>query len=189
MDPISGNKEIIDHNTGKKISYSNDTIKPTFKHLTVMSYAIESKWRKLKLLARGALFRPRMVGEDELVTLLYTSGTTGRPKGVCLTHRNIASNIESARSVAGFTSEDVAVQMLPLFHTFALTVTMGVPLATGSTSVGLKRFAPDQVLDAIERHRCTFIVAIPSMYRLISAPSNVPTTCVQWPRGTAATAR
>jgi long-chain acyl-CoA synthetase len=127
-----------------------------------------TRWKKMKLLARGAFFRPRIVPEDELVTLLYTSGTTGRPKGVCLTHRNIVANIRAAVEAVGYTGEDVAVQVLPLFHTFALTVTMGAPLAYGGTSVALKRFVPDRVLDVIERHRVTYLVAIPSMFRVLN---------------------
>jgi len=127
-----------------------------------------TRWKKMRLLARGAFFRPRIVPEGELVTLLYTSGTTGRPKGVCLTHRNIVQDIESAVEVSGYTGDDIAVQVLPLFHTFALTVTMGAPLARGGTSIAIKRFAPDPVLDAIERHRVSFLVAIPSMYRVLN---------------------
>ncbi len=126
-----------------------------------------TRWMKLKLLARAALFRPRIVSEDEIVTLLYTSGTTGRPKGVRLTHRNMVFDIQRSIETVDYSPDDVAVQMLPLFHTFALTATMGVPLATGSTCVAMKRFAPEPVLDAFERYRCTFLVAIPSMYRVL----------------------
>lgn len=127
-----------------------------------------TRWKKLKLIARGAFFRPRIVSDGELATLLYTSGTTGCPKGVCLTHRNIVWDIESSVKVAGYTSDDVAVQVLPLFHTFALTVTMGAPLARGGTSIAIKRFAPDPVLDAIEKYKVTYLVAIPSMFRVLN---------------------
>ncbi len=127
-----------------------------------------TRWKKMRMLARGMFFRPKIVPEDELATLLYTSGTTGRPKGVELTHRNIVENIRGCLEVVSFSPDDVAVQVLPLFHTFALTVTMAVPLATGATTVTMKRFAPDTLLDAIERHGVTYLVAIPSMFRVLN---------------------
>lgn len=124
--------------------------------------------KKLLLLARGVFFRIRYAPEDSPATLLYTSGTTGRPKGVRLSHNNLVWNIKTSIGVSGYAAEDVAVQVLPLFHTFALTVTMGAPLARGGTSVAMKRFVPDQVLEAIERHKVTFLVAIPSMFRVLN---------------------
>ncbi len=127
-----------------------------------------SKWKKIKLLTRGMFFRPRIVPEDNLALLLYTSGTTGRPKGVELTHGNIVSNIQACLEVSRYGSDDVALQILPLFHTFAFTATMGVPLAAGGTAVAIKRFAPDPVLDLVERHKVTFLVGIPSMFRVLS---------------------
>ena len=127
-----------------------------------------STWKRLRLLAKSALFRPRIVGDGELVTLLYTSSTTGRPKGVRLTHRNVVYDIENAVKVSCYTRDEIALQVLPLFHTFALTVTMGAPLATGGTAVALKRFSPEQVLDTVEKHRISFLVAIPSMFRVIN---------------------
>ncbi|MHC5057258.1 MAG: class I adenylate-forming enzyme family protein [Planctomycetota bacterium] len=150
-----------------KIMKREEAISGAVTNVVCLEDVAGSRWKKLTLLARGALFRPRIVGEDEIVTLLYTSGTTGRPKGVRLTHRNMASNIQACIDAVKYTPDDVAVQMLPLFHTFALTVTMGVPLATGATSVAMKRFAPDPILDAVERHGCTFLVAIPSMFRVL----------------------
>jgi len=126
-----------------------------------------TRWKKMKLLARGMFFRPRIAEEDRTATLLYTSGTTGRPKGVCLTHRNMVFDIQRSMETAGYVADDVAIQILPLFHTFAITVTMGVPLAAGSTSVAMPRFQPDPILDAIERHSCSFLVAIPSMFRVL----------------------
>jgi len=126
-----------------------------------------TRWKKMKLLARGMFFRPRIAEEDGMATLLYTSGTTGRPKGVCLTHRNMVSNIQACLAAVEVTPDDVVAQMLPLFHTLALTVTMGVPLTTGCTSIAIPRFEPDGILDVIERHSCTLVVAIPSMYRVL----------------------
>ena len=150
-----------------KIMEREEAIARAVPNVVCLEDVAGTKWKKLKLLARGAFYRPRIAGDDEVATLLYTSGTTGRPKGVCLTHRNMVSNIEACIDAVKYTPDDVVVQMLPLFHTFALTVTMGVPLASGATSVAMKRFQPDPILDAMERHGCTFLIAIPSMYRVL----------------------
>jgi long-chain acyl-CoA synthetase len=150
-----------------KIMERRDAIARAAANVVCLEDVAGTKWKKLKLLARGALYRPRIARDDEIATLLYTSGTTGRPKGVCLTHRNMVSNIEACVAAVKYTPDDVVVQMLPLFHTFALTVTLGVPVASGATSVAMKRFEPDPILDAMERHGCTFLIAIPSMYRVL----------------------
>lgn len=163
----AGLDTIITSHKFLKIIKRKDVIGRAATKVVCLEDVAGTPWKKIKLLARGALFRPRIVSEDELSTLLYTSGTTGRPKGVCLTHRNMVFDIQKSTELAGYTADDVTVQMLPLFHTFALTVTLGVPLASGSTTVAMARFLPDPILDAIERYSSTFLVAIPSMYRVL----------------------
>jgi len=106
-------------------------------------------------------------GDDDVAVLLYTSGTTGAPKGVELTHRNLISNCDGCRVLAGFRADDVMMAMLPMFHSFALTATMLLPLTTGAVVVPLKRFTPELALQTIEEARVTVLLAIPSMYRLM----------------------
>jgi acyl-CoA synthetase (AMP-forming)/AMP-acid ligase II len=101
--------------------------------------------------------------------LLYTSGTVGRPKGVRLSHRNVAFDIEAClKVIEGVDSSLVMAQLLPLFHTFALTATLGVPTCVGGSMVAVKRFSPEPVLDAIEKYGVTHLIAIPSMYRVLN---------------------
>jgi long-chain acyl-CoA synthetase len=107
-------------------------------------------------------------GDEDLAILLYTSGTTGNPKGVRLTHRNIVSNIEGCLQMFEITPDDVILGILPLFHTFALTGTMGIPLHSGGTFVTHMRFQPDATLDAIQEHKVTILIAVPSMHRVLA---------------------
>ena len=103
--------------------------------------------------------------------LLYTSGTTGRPKAVALSEQNIISNAEGCKQATGFDDRQVMLAILPLFHAYGLTVTNLLPLMTGSTVVVLERFMPRAVLSAIERYRVTTLVAVPSQYRLLALDS------------------
>ncbi len=144
-----------------------DALRRAVPNVICLEDVAGSRWKKLKLVARGAFFRPRFRAEDELATLLYTSGTTGRPKGVRLTHGNLASNVRAAAEASGFGRENVMLQALPFFHSFAVTVTMNLPLTLGSTAIALKRFTPEPVLDATERHGITHLVAVASMYRVL----------------------
>ena len=112
--------------------------------------------------------------KQEAAILLYTSGTTGRPKTVALSEHNILSNIEAMRQATGFDDQQTMLAILPLFHAYGLTVTMLLPLVTGSTVVILDRFMPRSVLQTIERRRVTCLVAVPSQYRLLAMD---PTQC------------
>lgn len=103
--------------------------------------------------------------EDDLATILYTSGTTGSSKGVMLTHRNFLSNVSGCAAIAGVTERDVMIGFLPLFHSFGLTVTFLLPLLNGAKAVFLEKFHPGRVAELIESHQVSLLFAIPSMYR------------------------
>jgi long-chain acyl-CoA synthetase len=105
--------------------------------------------------------------QREAAVLLFTSGTTGMPKTVELSERNILDNIEGCRLETGFDENQRMLAILPLFHAFGLTVTLLLPLVTGSTVV-IERFIPRQILQAIEKHRVTCLIAVPSQYRLLT---------------------
>ncbi len=112
--------------------------------------------------------------KNEAAVLLYTSGTTGRPKAVALSDENVISNAEGCMAATGFDDRQVMLAILPLFHAYGLNVTILLPLMAGSTVVVLERFTTRAVLDAIERHRVTTLVAVPSQYRLLALD---PTPC------------
>src|SRR5215471_7555603 len=99
---------------------------------------------------------------------LYTSGTTGRPKGVVLTHDNLIANVESCQRAGNFDHRDGFLCLLPFFHTYAITGTLLLPLLNGSKIVLVDRFQPLKVLGLIQEHRISVFLAIPSMYRVLA---------------------
>lgn len=113
-----------------------------------------------------------MDGEDVAV-LLYTSGTTGRPKGATLTHAGLRHNTEvNAVHVQRMTPQDVVVGCLPLFHIFGQICTMSVAVRSGASLTLIPRFEPQTVLDAIARDRATVFEGVPTMYAaLLQHPS------------------
>lgn len=108
-------------------------------------------------------------GPDEVCTILYTSGTTGRPKGALLTHRNIAANALAATEVIHVSSRDRFVVFLPLFHSFTYTVCVVLPLIQGSMISLLRGVRPFQrVVKSLIFDRITIFVAIPTVYKILA---------------------
>ena len=99
---------------------------------------------------------------DDLAALLYTSGTTGKPKGAMLTQRNLASNAMVLTELWGFTRDDVLLHALPIYHTHGLLVAVNCVLASGSTMVFLPRFDVDAVLAALPQS--TVMMGVPTFY-------------------------
>jgi long-chain acyl-CoA synthetase len=100
---------------------------------------------------------------------LYTSGTTGKPKGVILTHDNLLANVQSCQRAGDFDSRDGFLCLLPFFHTYAITGTFLLPLLSGSKMVLVDRFHPVKVLGLIQQHKVSVFLAIPSMFRVLAA--------------------
>jgi len=112
--------------------------------------------------------RRAVKSDDEfLAALLYTSGTSGKPKGVMLTAGNLAANVEQCWSWAGFRKGDVFLGLLPQFHSFGFTVTTLIPSAIGARAVYTSRFNPRKVLELLRTHKPTAMLAIPSMFGAI----------------------
>ncbi len=110
---------------------------------------------------------PRPKPED-VCTLLYTSGTTGQPKGVMLTHRNLASNADGGVQAMGMGLDNRVLACLPSFHTFAITGTMLAPLACAGSFATLPKFDPDAVLKTASELKCDTLIMVPSMYRVLT---------------------
>jgi malonyl-CoA/methylmalonyl-CoA synthetase len=101
-------------------------------------------------------------GPDDLAAILYTSGTTGRSKGAMLTHENLASNALTLVDYWGFTSDDVLIHALPVFHTHGLFVATNTLLLAGGAMLFLPKFDPDQVLALLPR--ATSMMGVPTFY-------------------------
>ncbi len=110
---------------------------------------------------------PGAADPDSIAALLYTSGTSGRPKGVMLSHANIRTNIEQAVDYVQFDRRDVLLGVLPQFHSFGFTVLTLLPLSIGAQVVFSARFVPGKIVRLFREHRPTAFVAIPSMYHAL----------------------
>jgi long-chain acyl-CoA synthetase len=114
------------------------------------------------------------VGPDDMAVVLYTSGTTGRPKGVILTQRSMVANALSSRSEEAFQQEgrveEIHLAVLPLAHAYGI-VALNVGCLTGATMVMHPRFDPAAVFSAIERYRITAFAGVPAMFvALLNTP-------------------
>jgi acyl-CoA synthetase (AMP-forming)/AMP-acid ligase II len=98
---------------------------------------------------------------DEVALLLYSSGTTGLPKGVALTHRQVAANIAQTASRVPAGEDDVVLAVAPFFHTLGLTILMCRSLAAGATVVTLARFDFEAFLAALQDQRVTQTIIVP----------------------------
>jgi long-chain acyl-CoA synthetase len=106
--------------------------------------------------------------DDDTALILYTSGTTGRPKGAELTHSNINLNARRCADVIlGLTAEDVIMGCLPLFHVFGLVVGLQAATASGASLALIPRFDPGKALEVIEREKVTVFEGVPTMYAAI----------------------
>jgi long-chain acyl-CoA synthetase len=105
---------------------------------------------------------------SEVAAILYTSGTTGRPKGAMLSHANLMANSAAVMQALGLRPEaDRILVVLPMFHAFAATVGMLTPMLHGMGLVIAERFEPGLVSALVERHRATVFLGVPSMYSLL----------------------
>jgi len=101
---------------------------------------------------------------DDTAVILYTSGTTGTPKGAELTHSNLSSNVAAVVRLHSFGENDVLLGALPLFHSFGQTCSMNAAVASGATLSLIPRFDAGRALDTIERDRATVFQGVPTMY-------------------------
>jgi long-chain acyl-CoA synthetase len=105
-----------------------------------------------------------VLAEDATAVIIYTSGTSGAPKGAELTHANLRRNAEVVRELFGLGPSDVTLGALPLFHSFGQTCGLNATVASGGCLSLLDRFDPETALEQIERDRVTVFEGVPTMY-------------------------
>jgi long-chain acyl-CoA synthetase len=146
-----------------------DTLKVSLLGVVIGGEPAEPYDRRLEDLGYGA-HRVAVIldAADATAAILYTSGTTGRPKGAMLSHRNLATNARSVVQALGLRpgGERILV-VLPMFHAFAATVGMLTPLLSGFSLIPVARFDPVLVTDAIVAAGATLFLGVPSMFSLL----------------------
>jgi long-chain acyl-CoA synthetase len=102
--------------------------------------------------------------DDDTAVILYTSGTTGTPKGAELTHLNLTRNSEGSRNLFGLGDQSIQLGALPLFHSFGQTCGMNSTIGGGGTLTLMPRFDPGKALEIIQRDRVNIFQGVPTMY-------------------------
>ncbi len=100
----------------------------------------------------------------DVATVLYTSGTSGMPKGVMLTHATLQGDVDACIESAQLKGQHKFLGIIPLFHSTGLLATMIAPIRLGATTVYIGRFSPVATLNAIREHKISVMAAVPSMY-------------------------
>lgn len=114
---------------------------------------------------------PPPQGAESPAIILYTSGTTGKPKGAPLSHRNIVANLTGVTTAWEITQKDRLLLVLPLFHAHGLVLGLHGAMFTGADVVLKAGFDPTEVLETISHARCTVFMAVPTLYfRLLQSP-------------------
>lgn len=117
--------------------------------------------------SRPTAFEPVDCADDDLAAILYTSGTTGKPKGAMMTQMNLWSNASTLEKLWGFTGEDTLLHALPIFHTHGLFIACHCVMLSGSKMFFLPKFDRDQVMSLLPRS--TVMMGVPTFYvRLLS---------------------
>lgn len=112
-------------------------------------------------------FETAAVAEDDTAALLYSSGTTGKPKGIMLSHGNLSANAQVLTDTWGFVSDDVLLHALPVFHVHGLFVALGCVLASGASMIWLSEFNAEKILANLDR--CSVMMGVPTYYSRLLA--------------------
>lgn len=131
-----------------------------------------SVYPKLKsftsVVASGDLsFQGPDLQDEDVAIILYTSGTTGKPKGAMLTHKNLYSNAQDVADYLKMNHEDRVITALPMFHVFCLTVSLNAPLLSGATLLIVPRFSPKEIFHIAKEYAATVFAGVPTMYNFL----------------------
>ena len=146
---------------------------------TDLKYAVaigrEGGERLAELRGAAAILSAEAVGEEETATILYTSGTTGRPKGAMLTHLSIAHSVIHYRVTMGLTEDDRAVIAVPMSHVTGLIALVHAMVHCAGTLVVMPAFKASEFIDLAARHQMTYTLIVPAMFNLCLLAPNFET--------------
>ncbi|MBN2554202.1 MAG: AMP-binding protein [Spirochaetales bacterium] len=123
-------------------------------------------------LPEGKPFKPAAVGDEELAAIMFTSGTTGDPKGVMLTHRNLVSDTYLAQANLSISRNDVFYALLPIHHSYTMTAVFLEAISVGAEIVFGKKMVSKQILADLKRGRVTMFLGVPMLFNRLLAGLN-----------------
>src|SRR5262249_19900711 len=170
-------KYIIDHSGARAVVVDQvfrpviDRLRPQLgevQHFTHIGDSAPNGYTDYEqvLAAGNATFEGSDPAEDDLVGLFYTSGTTGEPKGVMLSHRNIVSNVDNSSKVYQPNQDDIYLHAAPTFH-LADAATVFSNTTHAIKQIFIPRFEPRAVLEAVSRERVTLLLLVPTMLNFL----------------------
>ncbi|TQR06325.1 fatty acid--CoA ligase family protein [Psychrobacillus soli] len=146
-----------------------ETQADTTEKLAGLSHDLKVKVKTFSslLAISGEQVQPVEVSDEDTAVILYTSGTTGHPKGAMLTYNNIFSNARDVAEYLSINTDDRVIATLPVFHVFALTVVVNAPLLMGATILLVPRFSPQEVFAIAREQKATVFAGVPTMYNFL----------------------
>jgi acyl-CoA synthetase (AMP-forming)/AMP-acid ligase II len=120
--------------------------------------------RALHTVRGDGSFIDRGLGAEDSAMLLFTSGNTGRPKGVLLPHRSLICNAEGVLNHTGTSPQDRLLHVMPLYHTNGVNNQLIVPILAGASVILLERFTPEDAVEALRRDAATYMTGVPTIY-------------------------
>jgi len=166
---------ILDHSEARALIYGKEFIEPirsiksNLKHMKYYIAAGDTKEEEILFtgLLSGNRKRPEVtVTDDDSSFLMYTSGTTGRPKGVIISHRNSLWNALSLSITSELKHDDIVFNPMPLFHGGALNRYQAF-LVMGSTFISMKNFDAEVMLNLIQKYGVTYVCIVPAMANMV----------------------
>ena len=156
-------------------SQCGETLEQSDLGMCVNFSASGSQWEALRA-SGGPELLPDDIDPDSVAVLLFTAGSTGKPKAAMLTHRSLLANIEALLSLdnpVALGPDDISLAVLPLFHVYSLNAVLSLSLAAGATVVLCRRFQATETLALIQQNRATVVAGAPPMYVAWSAEPNL----------------
>lgn len=144
-----------------------ETLEDRFSGAPARVAAIDSARFSDSLPSEGLQLTDFAIAPDQTALMLYTSGTTGRPKGACMSHESLTANMDMLGEAWQWSADDVLLHALPLFHVHGLLVALHGALHAGATSIVHSSFDASRILADLRSGECTVFMAVPTMYRRI----------------------
>jgi len=142
---------------------------PALRHVIEQAAADDRFTAFEKMMTEPVELAPAEIAPDDVSTIVYTSGTTGNPKGVLLTHGNILTNSRQASLLANIDETDVIMCFLPLFHVNGLVITGTSPLSKGSQIILRRNFSASEFWECVAKYRVSIFSGVPTIYQILLA--------------------